>query len=70
MGDSLGADDASRAAALDFTEGPSLRDAIGPALELVGHTEWLARPVPAEAARGHGLETTGWMRKRFGLGNL
>jgi len=63
-------DDASRSAALDFVEGPSLRDAIGPAIELVGHADWLVVSPSAELARGHGLETTGWLRKRFGLANL
>lgn len=60
-------DSARQAAVREFLEGPSLRDAMIAAVDLARTEDWLARPLPADAARGHGLEP--WMRARFGVAN-
>jgi hypothetical protein len=67
---SVRATDASRSAVREFLEGPSLRDAMISAVELAGHSDWFAAARAPDAARGHGIEPTGWSRTRFGLANL
>ncbi|MFN0245963.1 MAG: hypothetical protein ACKV2T_03580 [Kofleriaceae bacterium] len=60
---------AIQSAAREFLDGPSLRDAIRAGTELAGTENWLAPEPSVDAARGHGLDATGWMRARFGLAN-
>jgi hypothetical protein len=56
-------------ATLEFLDGPALRDSLAAAEEVAGHADWFAL-APERAARGHGLEPTGWLSRRFGLSNL